>query len=316
MSRHAENLAGQQFGRLTVIDRVVGTSPIRWRCRCDCGVERDALAGGLKRGDAKDCRGHRLPAVWREKKYPKRRTLLPERICEWCQTPFHPKEANRLRFCSRACSYQYNSRTTVSKSCELCSSPFEGIPSKRHCDACLKKSKRMRRSCPLHFVGCVRCGLLVATNNPIQKFCSAACRTPKVPRQARACEDCGMEVVGTASKRFCSDCTGERNRGARRVLKAKHGGSKHRHRARYHGVAYEAVDPLKVFERDGWRCKLCGIRTPRKFRGTFAPNAPELDHIIPMSIGGEHSYRNTQCACRSCNGAKGARPMGQLRLFG
>jgi 5-methylcytosine-specific restriction endonuclease McrA len=35
-----------------------------------------------------------------------------------------------------------------------------------------------------------------------------------------------------------------------------------------------------------------------------------------LSVGGEHSYLNTQCACRQCNQEKGNRGGGQLRLFG
>lgn len=78
----------------------------------------------------------------------------------------------------------------------------------------------------------------------------------------------------------------------------------------------ERVDPFEVFKRDGWRCQLCGVPTPKTMRGKNAPNSPELDHIEALSRGGEHSYRNTQCACRKCNVAKGPKASGQLRLFG
>jgi 5-methylcytosine-specific restriction endonuclease McrA len=77
----------------------------------------------------------------------------------------------------------------------------------------------------------------------------------------------------------------------------------------------ERFDPIAVFERDRWHCHLCGCRTPQRLRGTFEANAPELDHIIPLAAGGEHSRRNTACACRRCNIAKADRPMGQLRLI-
>lgn len=67
----------------------------------------------------------------------------------------------------------------------------------------------------------------------------------------------------------------------------------------------EAFDPFDVFERDGWQCRLCGIDTPRSLRGTYQADAPELDHIIPLALGGSHTKANTQCACRSCNALKG-----------
>lgn len=77
----------------------------------------------------------------------------------------------------------------------------------------------------------------------------------------------------------------------------------------------ERFDPLEVLERDGWRCHICGVNTPKRLRGTYADNAPELDHIIPLAAGGEHSRRNTACACRKCNIKKSDRPLGQLLLI-
>jgi 5-methylcytosine-specific restriction endonuclease McrA len=73
---------------------------------------------------------------------------------------------------------------------------------------------------------------------------------------------------------------------------------------------------LKVFERDGWKCQICGKQTPRARRGYRYSNAPELDHRIPISKGGPHTYGNTQCACRACNLEKSNRSnVGQLPLL-
>jgi 5-methylcytosine-specific restriction endonuclease McrA len=80
-------------------------------------------------------------------------------------------------------------------------------------------------------------------------------------------------------------------------------------------IKVENVDPIQVFIRDGWKCQLCGVHTPRRYRGTCKPTAPELDHIVTLADGGEHSYRNTQCACRSCNNKKGSNSSGQMRLI-
>jgi HNH endonuclease len=65
------------------------------------------------------------------------------------------------------------------------------------------------------------------------------------------------------------------------------------------------VNIEKVFDRDGWRCKNCRVRSPRYLRGTSDLRAPELDHIIPLALGGDHDYDNVQLLCRKCNGAKG-----------
>lgn len=79
-------------------------------------------------------------------------------------------------------------------------------------------------------------------------------------------------------------------------------------------IAAESIDPIKVFERDRWRCHMCKRPTPRALRGSYAPNAPELDHIVSLAEGGSHTWGNVACACRECNGLKGAGSVGQLLL--
>ena len=91
---------------------------------------------------------------------------------------------------------------------------------------------------------------------------------------------------------------------------------RHKRRALQRCAHVENVIPSKVFDRDKWKCQLCGCATPKKMRGTLSDNAPELDHIVPLSKGGEHSYLNTQCACRKCNARKSDRVLGQLLLIG
>lgn len=138
---------------------------------------------------------------------------------------------------------------------------------------------------------------------------------PKPPRQPPplvqlCCAECQQVFTAPATRRrrkFCGPRCSKRAR--KRVERSAQ-------RARLRCVRVETVNPISVFERDGWRCKLCGVSTPRRLRGSTEDRAPELDHIIPLAAGGEHSYRNTQCACRRCNGAKSSKPLGQLRLFG
>jgi 5-methylcytosine-specific restriction endonuclease McrA len=40
--------------------------------------------------------------------------------------------------------------------------------------------------------------------------------------------------------------------------------------------------------------------------GTNHDNAPEHDHVVPMSAGGPNTYANSQLLCRVCNWLKGA----------
>ena len=78
-----------------------------------------------------------------------------------------------------------------------------------------------------------------------------------------------------------------------------------RRRALKRGAPAERIYRAVVFERDAGRCHLCG----KKVRGKW-----HLDHIVPLSQGGEHSYRNVAVAHPACNLRKHTKRIGQLRL--
>lgn len=51
----SEDLSGKTIGRWTVLERVPGSGPAKWRCRCQCGTERIVLARSLKAGESLSC---------------------------------------------------------------------------------------------------------------------------------------------------------------------------------------------------------------------------------------------------------------------
>lgn len=136
----------------------------------------------------------------------------------------------------------------------------------------------------------------------------------------RPCISCGADAVGTLEyRRQCRACKRESAKEQARLYRATPAGRAQRkrdkavRRARI-AIAEDLIDPIAVFARDKWTCCLCGKRTPKRLRGTCSPDAPELDHIIPLALGGGHVWGNVQCACRECNGKKGASIQGQLGL--
>lgn len=54
-----------------------------------------------------------------------------------------------------------------------------------------------------------------------------------------------------------------------------------------------------VFERDNYTCQYCGRSCEEA--------ELEIEHIIPVSKGGNNDIRNLATACRACNRSKGAR---------
>lgn len=62
---------------------------------------------------------------------------------------------------------------------------------------------------------------------------------------------------------------------------------------------------LAIYERDGWKCWICGRAVNREAHPN-ADDAPSLDHVTPLSRGGSHEDRNLSCAHRACNSKRGA----------
>jgi hypothetical protein len=67
------DLAGQRFGRWLVVARAASHKGTKWRCRCDCGGEKDVDAPSLRRGLSTSCGciskthgdfGKRLYRIW------------------------------------------------------------------------------------------------------------------------------------------------------------------------------------------------------------------------------------------------------------
>ena len=72
---------------------------------------------------------------------------------------------------------------------------------------------------------------------------------------------------------------------------------------RFVRVPYRATVPLTrkaVFARDGGRCVYCSAA------------ATSLDHVIPRSRGGTHTWDNVVSACSRCNHLKADRGIAEL----
>ncbi|BBG04112.1 MULTISPECIES: HNH endonuclease [Pseudonocardia] len=73
--------------------------------------------------------------------------------------------------------------------------------------------------------------------------------------------------------------------------------------SRYVRVPYRRAVPMTragVLRRDGRRCAYCARR------------ADTIDHVVPRSRGGAHSWENCVAACRACNSRKADRLVEEL----
>lgn len=88
-------------------------------------------------------------------------------------------------------------------------------------------------------------------------------------------------------------------------------------RALKYKTQIEPINEKEIYLRDGWKCQICHQRVDKKLKYPD-PKSASLDHIIPLSQGGSHTYRNLQLAHLGCNSSKNVNvlPEGeQLRLF-
>jgi hypothetical protein len=116
----------------------------------------------------------------------------------------------------------------------------------------------------------------------------------RVVETTRACGECGAAFTAShPTAKWCSTTCANRHHG--RV----------RSRGRGFRDAGTYID-RQVFERDGWRCYLCGELVKRDVPRTD-PDGPTIDHVVPLSRGGTDDLANVATAHWRCNRDKGSR---------
>jgi hypothetical protein len=146
-------------------------------------------------------------------------------------------------------------------------------------------------------------------------FCSISCAA--VYEHEETCRCCGAKHnrVGVQGRHgsMCRKCK----------RKARNRYRKHTNniaqRAKKFGVLRVQYDREEIFSRDGWQCQFCRVLLRRKWtynRKTLVPHPHNatIDHIKPMSKGGDDAEWNVQACCLACNVKKSATAKGQLRL--
>lgn len=204
-----------------------------------------------------------------------------------------------------------------------------GRPAKYCSDACRREAKResdrryeARRKLVRPTGGrtknvpCAGCGKLLwggrGSLPPGERMCNQ-CRTihhPALrPRQTQIpisyanCRDCGELFVRHPRRQtFCSS-----------VCRWRFKSSQRRHAIRVTtDIEAEPISITALAERDGWTCHICGKPTSRT-RGNKR-ESPSVDHLVPLSCGGTHTWGNVALAHRHCNAVRGIGGTVQLRL--
>ena len=123
------------------------------------------------------------------------------------------------------------------------------------------------------------------------------------------CFDCG-QLVDNRSK-YCKE---HRKEHQKEMLRRLWKNNEYKRQSRMNGkIVDKDIEIHKLAKRDGDVCWLCGqlvdwndyeIRDGQKQCGNYYPS---IDHVVPVALGGEHSWDNVKLAHRICNSYKGAK---------
>lgn len=243
--------------------------------------------------------------------------------CVVCMASFTSSHETH-KVCSKECRRRHQQNKSVEYrrnhigACIFCGRSFKGDPDRVFCNGVCKAAsvaltvsiERMQA----HLVSLERrivameeattCSRLRCDNRTTGKNARAYCKNCLRRRAIGCCARCGVNLDRRYA-RVCDECKRQKRRDEKT----------HSRRARLHGCEVERVVRATVFKRDCWKCQHCGCHCV-KASGLNQHNEATLDHIVPISKHGGHTYDNVQLLCRQCNTAKGVAYEGeQLRLI-
>lgn len=261
----------------------------------------------------------------------------PSRWCKECLRSVKT-EQNRVRKARAKADGRDKPHLIVCKSCQT------RFRSARKRAVCVPCAERIRHEKLYITVPCSECGQAHERSRlrlAAKMFCSMECFRANHAAPVVQCLHCGKDFKKKTyttpwhgKNKFCSrECSHTHRWGEHRPRKAtspeqiKRCAQKARmttlkHRCKHYGVPFDPRCTREaVCERDGWKCRSCGIqchrgpwRISKRTRKASRRNA-EHDHIVPLAAGRGspgNVFSNSQCLCRRCNGRKGRKRGGQL----
>jgi len=243
--------------------------------------------------------------------------VLRDRVCLKCEETYTPRHVNQ-RFCSLSCSS--SSRTPRRDAAvqerlqrhragdhSLCAPDRAGHGT---CAECGKTVQVSRSSAPPELRRCHDCRRRTPPPAPAPRICDL-CECTYVPKP--------MHRPG---QRWCSkSCAQAWRNGARPpydrdvVVGLPRKRRLDRIRRQRRAKTWDGVTDAEILERDRWRCGICRKAIGKSFRWPD-PRSKSIDHIVPISEGGEDTAGNKRAAHLGCNCARMNRGGGeQAALF-
>lgn len=212
--------------------------------------------------------------------------------------------------CSRECGQALRHRDLVRGTCEICGATLRkrkknhgvvqrscskrcGVEIRRRDGNLRGPQRRKWPTCRVVHCTCAVCGRFFVGPRLTLRCPTCPQGYVRRPRVDRTCEWCGETFKGLANQKFCPK--------PRPCSERKCAADRDRRNGRF---KVAPVRRQRLYERDHYRCYLCGAPT-RSDVPTDHPWAPSLDHVVPRSQGGSDRDANLGTAHRWCNVARG-----------
>lgn len=264
------------------------------------------------------------------RKFERKHGLNPG-ICSECGGPMHvgpssaPPDRRRCRDCQRA---RPKNPVPPSRPCVVCGRVFQPQPTAPGQESCSRDCAGFRRRREMQ--PCEACGALFRAHKrhgQEVRCCSRECGFELQRRESTretwpscriavlTCGECGELFTSHGGRLLCGDVC-RRKRASRissegimrryredpefrdRVISRAQ--NRHARKLGLDEITRPAALVAYLMERDQRRCGIC--RKP--IRAKTGPRRPSVDHIIPLSRGGQHELSNLQPAHYVCNLSK------------
>jgi hypothetical protein len=239
---------------------------------------------------------------------------------------FGPTPTNKTKYLRTAeckwCGHEFNRATVTRKNMSSCSVACS-LALQAYAGGRVLVSK-------IHVYPCAWCGLAFNARNARIKYCSPHCASKSgyesskgkrlailreryilKPPHAITCIDCGETSNVKGHTKRCPPCRVINARAAKRDANKKREAQKRG----VDGITTECIKVAYIYDRDAWRCGVCGKRVDKALTYPH-PMSASLDHIVPLAHSGTHTKANTQLAHLICNVRKSDRLDVQPLLFG
>ncbi len=249
----------------------------------------------------------------RDRKYCSRQctqhpNAIPEHTCKNCGKTFKPRRKEFNTYCSRECAYDWFAKNRWYKyKCIVCNELLGELQHK-YCSA----------ECGIidNAIECKYCQRMFDKRTISGRYCSIKCRTDNDRDRQQEyiaeternhikrkiwCRECGKVNIleyGDKRRHFCSEACSSRAMNRNKDNRVRN--------ARRNGAYDNTITLAKLIERDEGICYICNMPVQADTHYNHDKH-PTIEHVVPISKGGTHTWDNVRLACRQCNTRKSVR---------